>query len=131
MTTKDFITVYWSKTTFGKKLLKTSYVSDSDLLFLIPNNVKKRHGIPLTRIAKRGRKKREYRKNRKTRIYSFSLFEILEETVEKTLCKEWDNNPFYQQFVEVKNLNLGDQYVVPPRYDASVLNTKPLFKINL
>lgn len=131
MINQDIIYEYWRRKPLGEKLIASSYVSDLDLLFLIPNNVKKRHGIPLTRTAKRGRKKREYCKNRRTRIYSFSLFEILEETIDKTLRQQWTTNKFFGQFVDIKNLEIGDKdFYMPPRFDASVLDIKPIFKIN-
>lgn len=51
----NFIYEYWGGTDLGKEMIKSNNVSDSDLLFLIPNNIKKMHGLPLTRMS--GKKK--------------------------------------------------------------------------
>ena len=41
MKNKEFIYEYWGRTRLGKEMIKSSNISDSDLLFLMPNNVKK------------------------------------------------------------------------------------------
>lgn len=46
-----YIYEYWGRTEFGRKMIKSDRVSESDLLFLMPNNVKKMHGLPMTRVA--------------------------------------------------------------------------------
>lgn len=38
-------------------MIESVYVSDSDLLFLIPNNKKKILGLPLTRVNRKNNKK--------------------------------------------------------------------------
>lgn len=105
MKNKEFIYEYWSRTKFGRDMIKSNNVSESDLLFLIPNNVKKMHGLPLTRIS--GKKKKKQRSRRRTSILFFKF--ILEDIIEETLCSEWSNNDFFDEFVEVKNLNIGDK----------------------
>lgn len=52
------ITKYFLRCWFGIAFL--TRMTDQELLFLMPNNAKKRLGFPLTRVAKMGRKKREY-----------------------------------------------------------------------
>ena len=46
---------YWSGTELKKKMIDSNNVSESDLLLLMPNNVKKTYGLPLTRTS--GKKK--------------------------------------------------------------------------
>lgn len=38
--TKKLIHDYWGRTEFGQKMILSDFVSDDDLLFLIPGNVK-------------------------------------------------------------------------------------------
>ena len=54
---KYLIHKYWSRIELGRKMIDSNNVSESDLLFLIPNNVKKKYGLPLTRIS--GKEKRK------------------------------------------------------------------------
>lgn len=104
---KDFIYEYWSKTRLGREMLKSNNISESDLLFLIPNNVKRMHGLPATRIP--GKKKRKQKEQRRRFILSFKLFDILEDTIEKTLLSNWAKDEFFQQFVDIKNFTTGDK----------------------
>ena len=103
----DFIYEYWNKTDLGRKMIKSDNVSDSDLLFLIPNNVKKRHGLPLTRIP--GKRKREQKNKRRKFIMSFKLFGIIEEIIDETLCSKLSNDDFVNGFVNFKDVSLGDK----------------------
>lgn len=107
MKNKEFIYEYWSKTKLGKKMIKSNHVSESDLLFLMPNNVKRMHGLPITRIS--GKKKRKQKEQRKRFILSFKLFDLIENIVDETLCSKWSDNEFFNEFVEVKNLNIVDE----------------------
>lgn len=36
------------------------------------------------------------------------VFTIIEETVEEMIRTGWDNNPFFMEYAEIKNLALGD-----------------------
>lgn len=110
MKNKEFIYKYWGKTELGRSMIASNNVSESDLLFLIPNNVKRMHGLPLTRIH--GKKKRKQKDQRKIFILSFKLFDIIENIVEETLGSKFSNNEFFGEFVEVKNLNLGDKDIL-------------------
>jgi hypothetical protein len=105
---KKFIYEYWGKTELGRRMIDSDYVSESDLLFLIPNNVKKMHGIPLTRIS--GKKKRKQKERRKRFILSFELLDIVADLVEDTLCSTWLDNAFFDKFVEFKNLSIGNEH---------------------
>lgn len=93
---------YWNRTKLGKEMIQSNNVSDSDLLFLIPNNTKKKLGLPLTRIS--GRKKRQQKSQRKRFIKSFKLFDLIEEVIEETICSNWTQNEWFGQFVDVKNI---------------------------
>ena len=110
MKNKEFIYEYWGRTELGRAMIKSNNVSESDLLFLIPNNVKRMHGLPLTRIS--GKKKRKQKEQRKRFILSFKFFDIIEDIVEETLGSKFSNNEFFGEFVEVKNLNLGDKDIL-------------------
>ena len=110
MKNKEFIYEYWGRTELGRAMIKSNNVSESDLLFLIPNNVKRMHGLPLIRIS--GKKKRKQKEQRKRFILSFKLFDIIEEIVEETLGSKFSDNEFFGEFVEVKNLNIGDKDIL-------------------
>ena len=45
---------------------------------------------------------------RKIRRHKPEIFEIIEITLEQATVDGWETNPFFQQFVEVKNLAAGD-----------------------
>ena len=109
MKNREFIYEYWGRTRLGREMIRSNNVSESDLLFLIPNNVKRMHGLPLTRIS--GKKKRKQKEQRRRFILSFKVFDIIEDIVEKTLGSEWFDNEFFGEFVEVKNLDIGDKNI--------------------
>lgn len=113
MKNTNFVYKYWNRTEYGRKMIASDRVSESDLLFLIPNNVKKAHGLPLTRMI--GKKKRKNKKQRRKFIFSFSLFDLLEEIIEETLCCEWTQNDFFGKFVDVRDLSLGNGDYYEPR----------------
>ena len=94
---------YWNRTELGRRMLASDYVTESDLIFLIPNNKKKMFGLPLTRIS--GSKKRERKRLKRKSILSFDLFEIIEDLVEELVGKKFSNDKFFDQFVDVKELN--------------------------
>lgn len=105
---KNFIYEYWEHTELGRKMIESESVSESDLLFLIPNNYKRMHGLPLTRNPKRQRSKKA-KSLRKERILSFKLWDLISEIIEETLCNHWENNNFFDKFVDVKNVGFGDK----------------------
>ena len=98
MKNKEFIYEYWGRTELGRAMIKSNNVSESDLLFLIPNNVKRMHGLPITRIS--GKKKRKQRSKRRTSILFFQF--VLEDIIEEILPSKWSNNEFFDKFAEVK-----------------------------
>jgi hypothetical protein len=105
---KIFIHKYWGRTDFGRKMLESKFVSDLDLLFLIPNNVKRRNGVPTTRIC--GKNKRKQKRDKRRIILSFPLFEIISEIIEETLPQQIDES--FGTFVEIKDISIGDKNVI-------------------
>lgn len=49
------------------------------------------------------------------RKHKDEVFEVMEETVENLLVSGWPANPFFNEFVEIKNANIGDtnEFYVP------------------
>lgn len=45
---------------------------------------------------------------RAIRRHQVEIFEVIEETLENLLVSGWNDNPFFREFVEIKNLNDGD-----------------------
>lgn len=89
---------YWSKTEFGNMMIKSDCVSDSDLLFLIPNNKKKIIGLPMTRLGDKHNKRR-YKNNRCRKIVVFKMFDALEDLIEEKLSVfNFDNFVDYKIF---------------------------------
>lgn len=119
---KSFVYKYWNRTELGREMIASSSVSDSDLLFLIPNNVKKMHGSPVTRMT--GKKKRKNKNRRKKHILSFKLFDLLEEIIDRTIVSTWSQNDFFDRFVDVKNFAIGDKNRFEP-FDESNIFTVP------
>lgn len=52
---------------------------------------------------------------RAIRRHKIDIFEIIEETVENLLVSGWGANPFFNEFVEIKSMALGDtnEFYVP------------------
>ena len=117
---KSFVYEYWSKTELGRKMIASDSVSNSDLLFMIPNNVKRMHGLPASRTY--GKRKSVIKRNRKRQISSFRLFDLISEIIEKTLPKTY-NNEWFGEFVDFKNMEFVDfknveaeEYIFKPDY---------------
>lgn len=102
----EFVYEYWNKTELGRKMIASEFVSDSDLLFLIPNNVKRRHGLSVTRTY--GKRKSVIKRNKKRNILSFRLFELISDVVEELIPKAC-NEQFFEQFVDIKDISFGDK----------------------
>lgn len=100
-----YIYEYWGRSELGRRMIESGCVSESDLLFLMPNNVKRMHGLPMTRISVK--RKSEYKRLRKRHILTRTLFNLLEETIEEILPKF--TNEFFDQFVDIKNVLFGDK----------------------
>lgn len=105
--TRTILYAYWMRNDLGRRMILSDSVSDSDLLFMVPNNVKRRPGLPLTRIAKR--RKAQYKRNLKRKILSFKLFDIIGEIIEETIQKGLSEEHFYK-FVDVNDYGIGDKH---------------------
>ena len=103
----EFVYEYWNRTELGRKMVASDSVSDSDLLFLIPNNVKRRHGLPTTRIC--GERKSIEKRNRKRIIMLFQLFDMISDTIEE-MIPEVCNEEFFETFVDIRNIDFSDKY---------------------
>lgn len=127
---KSFIYKYWSRTKLGKEMLASNSVSDSDLLFLIPNNIKRRNGLPVTRIY--GKRKSVIKKNRKRQILLFKSFDLISKIIEETITEKFNSDTFITDFVNVKNVDMGDRYAFQPtfRFDTLIPMDAPIIKIN-
>lgn len=101
----EFIYEYWNRTELGRAMIASNNVSESDLLFLIPNNIKKMHGLPMTRVSKKDKSK--FKHNRKKQILSCNLFDLIEEIIADLLPQKL-NNEFFDKFVDVKNVEVGN-----------------------
>lgn len=109
---KSFVYKYWNRTELGRKMIASDSVSDSDLLFMIPNNVKRMHGLPASRTY--GKRKSIIKRDRKRRISSFRLFDLISEIIEETLPKTYDNE-WFGEFVDFKNVE-AEEYTFKPDY---------------
>lgn len=101
----EFIYEYWNRTELGRAMIASNNVSESDLLFLIPNNIKKMHGLPMTRVSKKDKSK--FKRNRKRHILSYKFFDLIEEMIADVLPQKL-NNEFFDKFVDVKNVEVGN-----------------------
>mgnify|MGYP003302058403 CR=1 FL=1 len=127
---KSFIYKYWSRTKLGQEMIASDSVSDSDLLFLIPNNVKRRNGLPVTRIY--GKRKSVIKKNRKRQILLFKSFDLISKIIEETITEKFSSESFITDFVDVKNADIGDRHYFKPdiRFDTTIPMYTPIIKIN-
>ena len=105
----QFVHDYWSRTELGRAMLASENVTESDLLFMIPNNVKRMHGLPATRTY--GKRKSVIKRHRRRCIESFKMFDLISEIIDDLLVKEWNNSEFFGQFIDVKNIGFGDKDV--------------------
>lgn len=81
---------YWKRRGFGEEMIKE--YSESDLLFLIPNNEKRMLGLPITRVQ--GGNKKRQKHTRKRRIIH-EHFGVLESHIAKLVeeqIREYINN---------------------------------------
>ena len=109
---KSFVYEYWNKTELGRKMIASDSVSDSDLLFMIPNNVKRMNGLPASRTY--GKRKSVIKRDRKSIILSFRLFDLISEIIEETLPKTY-NDEWFGKFVDFKNVEV-EEYAFKPDY---------------
>lgn len=102
---KEFVYKFWSrKGDLGKAMIKSNNVSYEDLLFLIPNNMRKAHGLPLTRM--RGNRKRIKKHRMKIAILTFKMYDMIEETVDKLIGEKFSNENYFVKFMDFKDKSL-------------------------
>lgn len=86
-----------------KEFYERKNFSNEELLYLFPNNKLKRNGLPMKKGG--SKKKREKRKI----IRSQHLFNVIEDVIDEIICSKWQDNSFFGEFVEFKNVNIGDK----------------------
>ena len=97
-----------------KELYERNNFSNEEILYLFPNNKLKHNGLPM---KKGGRKKKEKLKI----IRSQHLFNIIEDIIEETICKDWKENAWFNKFVDYRELSIGEPNVF---LDKGELNEK-------
>lgn len=75
--------------------------SPHELLFFFPNNKLKMHGLPLTRGGR-------YKKIKRFRLIEHMLFKTLDDIIEATIKKEFRSEEFFQRFIDVHDINIGE-----------------------
>ncbi len=69
------------------------------------NNKRRMHGLPVLRG--------KVNKNRSKKFPSFRptprVFFLIEDIIEETLCENAKDNKFFNQFVDIKNIDIGDK----------------------
>ena len=88
-----------------KELYERNNFSNKELLYLFPNNKLKRNGLPMKRGG--SKKKKKIRKI----LRSQPFFNIIEDVIEETLCKSWKEDPWFDKFIDFKNVTYGDKNV--------------------
>lgn len=76
---KEKICKFFLKYPFGISLLRKC--SEQELLFLMPNNTKRRLRFPMTRVARRGLRSREYKNHRRKALAYQCVYEWVEQNV--------------------------------------------------
>lgn len=106
-----------------KEMYEAGAWDESDILFLIPNNQKRRLGLPLTHIQ--GRNKRQKKNHKQHYIYANKSFSVFEEQIDKLLNSEWFQDAadkFFDCFVDLRNCAEGEEEV--KLYDIDVETTR-------
>lgn len=126
MTEKELnlIHEYWYKTEFGRRMIESNAITNDDLLFLIPNNVKRRHGLPASRNC--NKHKSIMKKCRKRLILSFRLHERTNETAQNILLQP-HCRAFYKQFENYKDINFGERRANNILKEGTVVWVRPLY----
>lgn len=102
---KDFVYNFWRrKGDLGTAMINSNNISYDDLLFLIPNNMRKAHGLPLTRV--RGSRKRIKKNRMKIAILTFKAYDIFEEIIDNLIKEKFSNENYFTNFTDFRNRNL-------------------------
>ena len=107
MKAKEVIHRYFSKTELGLRIINSDFVSENDLLFLIPNNFKRRLGLKPTRVF--NRRKSNSKQNRRHHILGWQYYEFIQQTINEMLEDYFNQGSFIVDLVDVKNILEGDK----------------------
>lgn len=82
----QYVIDYWINRggDLGRRMIESGLFSEHDLLFLMPNNVKRMHGLPMTRAN--GQRKNMIQK-RKESILRYPLYTIITEMINEQIPK--------------------------------------------
>ena len=100
----DWIKLYFTQTEFFSKMYHSGQFTDDDLLYFLPNNKLKRLGFPMKRGGKNKRIK-------KYRLHNFDFCNIVEDIIEERLCTYQYQKEFFNKFVSINDLKLGDKNI--------------------
>lgn len=104
MDIKDFIQKKIKSNSIYQELYDMGEFSDYEFLCLFANNELKRHGLPLHRGGNKWRRRRRY-------ILQRPLFRLVEDMIEERL-RQFSDKSFFDKFVTVNDLRLGDKAMV-------------------
>lgn len=107
MKAKEVIHRYFSKTELGLRIINSNFVSENDLLFLIPNNFKRRLGLKPTRVF--NRRKSNSKQNRRHHILGWQYYELIQQIINEMLEDYFNQGSFIVDLVDVKNILEGDK----------------------
>ena len=94
-----------------RELYERKCFSNEELLYLFPNNKLKRNGLPL----KRGGSKKKKKIIRM--LHDKRLFNILEDIVDDVLTSKLESNQFFNEFVDIKDIHIGEANEWCPKCD--------------
>lgn len=106
MKAKEVIHRYFSKTELGLRIINNDFISENDLLFLIPNNFKRRLGLKPTRVF--NRRKSNSKQNRRHHILGWQYYEFIQQIIDEMLADYFNQGSFIVELVDVKNILEGD-----------------------
>lgn len=101
----ELVRIWWGRRDVGRRILKSGRFSESELLRLIPNNWKRMHGLPVTRVL--GKKKRDRKDKWKKPLFESEVYRIAAEIIAETLTKKAEDT--YSRFADVRHIGLGEE----------------------
>ena len=100
-----------SKHSLLRELYERKCFSNEELLYLFPNNKLKRNGLPLKRGG--SKKKKKIRRM----LHDKRFFNIIEDIVDDILASKFESNQFFNEFVDVKDVHIGEPNRWFPKLD--------------
>jgi hypothetical protein len=98
---------YWSRTEVGRDFLESGLFSESDLLFLMPNNVRKLHSLPMTR--KHGKRGRKRILQRKRRLFENEMWAVIQGAIEQHVEAMFKTGVAFDRFASIQDFPGGDR----------------------